>query len=143
MKYLAAYALLTLSGKKDISNSHVIQKQLTSSHSSEPSDPTSPMKTSIDALRVLRENPSTNSSPKDKRETDLVLVPHQPPQPVTIQSRRRKRIKNNKRKRKLLPHPPKKNKPTKISEISSDDSVQLFKINQKCQYLVKEYHKPI
>mgnify|MGYP000510070370 CR=1 FL=1 len=54
MKYLAAYALLTLSGKKDISNSHVIQKQLTSSHSSEPSDPTSPMKTSIDALRVLR-----------------------------------------------------------------------------------------
>ena len=74
MKYLAAYALLALSGKKDISNIWLIQKQLTSSPSSETSDLMSLTKMSIDALTASRENPFTNLSPMDKRKSDLALA---------------------------------------------------------------------
>lgn len=97
MKYLAAYALLALSGKKDISNIWFIQKQLTSSPSSETSDLMSLTKMSIDALTASRENPFTNLSPMDKRKSDLALaleplLPHQP--------KKTKKTKNNKRRKK-------------------------------------------
>ena len=60
MKYLAAYALLALSGKKDISNFDSTQKPQMSNLYSATSDLKSLTTMSIDASKVSRENPFTS-----------------------------------------------------------------------------------
>ena len=125
MKYLAAYALLTLSGKKDISNTHLIQKQPISSPSLETSDLTSLMKTSIDASTALRENPFTNSLLRDRKKSDQALELQLLLLPQMLQRRRRRKRKNNKRK--PHHHPLRKKKLTKTWETCSVDAVPLFK----------------
>ena len=125
MKYLAAYALLALSGKKDISKNTFTQRQLTSSLFSATSDRRSLTMTSTDASTPSRENPSTNSSPTDRKKSARALLPlPPPPQPRPTKNNKRRR-KSPRRRR--LPLPPRKNRPTKISETSSVDALALFK----------------
>ena len=52
MKYLAAYALLTLSGKNNISNKHIIQLPTILKHSSPASNPIPPMTNSTESLKL-------------------------------------------------------------------------------------------
>lgn len=126
MKYLAAYALLTLSGKKEISNYHSIQKLLTSRHCSARSDHRPLMMTSIESSKASRASPSTSSSPTEPRRS----AQDHPPEllPPVLPRRRRLSRKNNKRRlhpRRLpLPHPLRRRK---ISEDSSADVIALFK----------------
>ena len=123
MKYLAAYALLALSGKKDISKNSFTQRQLTSSLFSATSDRRSQTMTSTDVSTPSRESPSTNSSPTDRRKSDQApLPPHPPPRPTKNNKRRRKSPRRRK-----LPLPPRKNRLTKTSETSSVDALALFK----------------
>ena len=51
MKYLAAYALLTLSGKTNISNTYITQLPTTSKHSSPASNPMPLTTNSTELLR--------------------------------------------------------------------------------------------
>ena len=129
MKYLAAYALLTLGGKTDISSPHLIQKPQTSSLSSETSDRKSLMRTSTESSVASRERSCTSWSLRVKRESEvaplLLLLPAPP---------RRKLLKSSKRRRKSprrspLLLPPRKQL-TRISEISSVDAIALFNITR-------------
>jgi hypothetical protein len=66
MKYLAAYALLALSGKKDISTGDFIQMQRISNPYSVAFNLTPLMPKSTKSLLPSREKPSINSSLRDK-----------------------------------------------------------------------------
>lgn len=124
MKYLAAYTLLTLGGKKDISNSWSTQKPQTSSLSSETSAPKLPTRTSIESSAVSREKNSTNSSPVDLKRSEAVLLPPSlpvPPRKKKTLLKSNKRRKRSPRSRPLL-LPRKKNK-MKIWEDSSTDPI--------------------
>ena len=73
MKYLAAYSLLALSGKKDICRVEVIQLLPTSRPCWAASPPPPTTKTSTRSSVCSRASPSTNSSPQGRAV--LVLPP--------------------------------------------------------------------
>ena len=81
MKYLAAYALLTLSGKKDISTTFITQPQKILNLSSAASNAKQTMLKSKASSPTSRASQSTNSSPTAKRESEAVqhqsLIPRQ------------------------------------------------------------------
>ena len=124
MKYLAAYALLALSGKKDISTLTSTQPPMTSNLSSAASNPTPAMLKSMKWSKHSRASPFTNSSLKDKADSEM-LPPLLLAKLLRRRSRRRRRSprrrKNPRRRKSLrLKHP--KNNKTPIWEISSDDT---------------------
>lgn len=129
MKYLAAYALLALSGKKEISTPSSTQMHRILNPSSEAFNPTPPMKKSTRSSRPSEESPSINSSPKDRLASEAP-PPQLPPSPL----KRRRLLRNNSpRRRSNNPRrrsssPPRKRK-TQISEISSDDDNHYLNLN--------------
>ena len=128
MKYLAAYALLTLGGKTDISNPYLIQKPQTLSLSSETSDLRSQTKKSTESSAASRERSWTNWSLTELRRSVVLLPPLLllvPPRPRLPKSSKRRR--KNQRSRPLLP--PRKKKLTKIWVDSLTDVIDLFKIH--------------
>lgn len=102
MKYLAAYALLALGGKKDISTSKSIQPLMTSSPSLDPSALTLPTRTSRELSTPSRASPSTSWSLTD-RSALAPQAPH-PLLPLPLLPRRRP-LKNNNPRRRRLPSP--------------------------------------
>jgi hypothetical protein len=124
MKYLAAYALLALSGKKDISTHLVIQPPRTSKPSSVASHRMPLTKKSIKSSPPPRENPSISSSTTGKRDSEAPPpLPSQPRRRTLPRRRRRRRNpkRSNSPRRRLLRRLLKNNK-TQISEICSDDT---------------------
>lgn len=121
MKYLAAYALLTLGGKKDISTSHLTQPPQTWRLFSAVSSLTLLMPKSIKLSQLLRGNLFTNSSLRDKADSETVL--HLLAKLPKRRKSRRKSLKRKSRNKspRRKPHQPPKKK-TQISEISSDDT---------------------
>ena len=126
MKYLAAYALLTLSGKNNISISYPIQLPMTLKRSSPVSNPIPLTINSTELLRPWKESNFINWLLREARELDQVdqlLLLHQ------RQLRRSKLLKNNnQRRRRSL----KRSKNLKLSrlmriwEICSADFIELF-----------------
>lgn len=125
MKYLAAYALLALSGKKDICTHLFIQPLVTSKLSSAVFNHMPLMPRSIKSLKPAKENPSINSSLTDK--VDWEALP-QPPLPRLTRNKlprnrslkRKKNLKRSNSPRRLKSHL--KNNKTQILEICSDDT---------------------
>lgn len=122
MKYLAAYALLALSGKKDISTPSLIQPQAILKPCSTASNPTPQMQRSTKSSRLSRERPSINSLLTDSHvwEARLPLLPR--PRRRRLPRRRRRSPsprRKNPRRRSLRSL---KNNKTQILEISSDDT---------------------
>lgn len=124
MKYLAAYALLALSGKKDICTHQSTQPPMTSSPSSAASNPTPPMQKSTRWSMPSRVRPFTRSSLKVKAdsETLLQLVPASPPRRRPRLRRKSPRRRRNPRRRKSPRSKHPKNNKMPIWEISSDDT---------------------
>ena len=100
MKYLAAYPLLTLSGKKDISTFLFTQTSTISNPSSDPSALKPPTMTSTAASTVSRANPSTSSLLRVPRRSDPLV-----PLPLPLLARRKPLKNNNPRRRKKLRNP--------------------------------------
>lgn len=121
MKYLAAYALLSLSGKKDISTNAPTQLLRTSKDCSEASNPTQLMTRSTKLSQLSRVKPSISSSEKARPVWEARLPPlprlrrRKPPKrrrrsPSQRRRSPRRRLLKSPRRRKML-----------ISEICSDD----------------------
>jgi len=121
MKYLAAYALLALSGKKDICTSYLIQPLRILKLFSAVSSPTHLTMTSTKSSQLWRENLSINSLLKD----NFVLVAVDLLQVEELQRlpKRRRLLKNNNPRKKKNQRRKKspKSKKMKIWEVSSID----------------------
>lgn len=103
MKYLAAYALLTLSGNKNISTLVIMQLPTTSGECSAVLLLKPPTRTSTESSHCSREKMSTNSSPKDLADwapqpLSPLVVLAQPQLPRLKKSRRSKPRNNNPRR---------------------------------------------
>lgn len=127
MKYLAAYALLALSGKKDISTPPLIQLQAILKPCSPVSNPTPPMQRSTKSSTLSRESPSINSLLMDSHDWEAHL--HRLPRLRRKKPPRRRRKSQNPRKKSPRRKSPRrrswmsrKNNKTQILETSSDDT---------------------
>lgn len=122
MKYLAAYALLALSGKKDISTPPLIQPQAILKPCSTASNPTLQMQRSTKSSRPSRERPSINSSLTDSHvwEAHLPLLPR--PRRRRLPRRRRRSQSPRRKNPRRRSWRSRKNNKTQILEISSDDT---------------------
>lgn len=123
MKYLAAYALLALSGKKDISTFCSTQPPTISSLSSDLSDLKLPMTTSTELSKPSRESPSINLLLMDQS----ALEPADPLPSLLLLLLLQRRIplplpKNNNPRRRKLPNPWRNPRRRWIWEICSVDS---------------------
>ena len=123
MKYLAAYALLALSGKKDISTSHPTQPPRILNPSSVAFNPMPLMPKLTRSSTLSRARLSTSSFLRVRADSELApdLLP---PRSLTRRTIRRKKSPRR-RRRPRSPSPrrrrhPKNNK-MPIWEISSDD----------------------
>lgn len=136
MKYLAAYALLALSGKKDISTPPLTQPQATLKPCSAAFNPTPPMQRSTKSSRLSRERPSINWLLRDNHVWEAHLH--------LLRLRRRRLLRRRRRSQSLRRRSPRrrlwmmsKNNKTQILEISSDDThrhIYLF-----CSSAIKQY----
>ena len=122
MKYLAAYALLALAGKNNISTHHNTQPPKISKQSSPASNPTPTTTNSTELSRLWRENRSISWSLRVPRESELVdqllLLEAKPKK-----KRSRPPKNNNPRRRKS----PKSSRLMRIWATSSVDLIPLFK----------------
>lgn len=100
MKYLAAYALLALSGKKDISTSRSTQTPRTSRDFSAASNPTPLMQKSMRSSTLSEARPSTSSSLKDRADSATPPLPLPLRPPIRRMPRRKRRRKSLRRRRK-------------------------------------------
>lgn len=125
MKYLAAYALLALSGKKDICTHLLIQPLVTSKLSSTVFKLMPLIARSTKSLKPAKENPSINSSLTDKVDWEAHPQPLLPKLtrknlPRSRNLKRKKNLKRSNSPRKLKNHL--KNNKKQIWEICSDDT---------------------
>ena len=103
MKYLAAYALLALSGKKEISNAILTKTLEISKLFSEVFNPTPLMLKSTKSSMPLEERPSISSSLRDRVDWEAHLLLHPAIRKMLPRRRRRRKSprRNNNLKRKL------------------------------------------
>lgn len=128
MKYLAAYALLALSGKNNISTSCNTQPPMILKVCSVASNLPPPMMNLTELSSLWRESRFISLLLREPRELEQVdplpLLQAKAPLP------RRKPLKNNNPRRKKSPRrskSPKSSRLTKIWEIYSADVITLFK----------------
>lgn len=125
MKYLAAYALLALSGKKDICTHTLIQPLLTSKLSLAVFNHMPLIARSIKLSKPAKENPFTNLLLTDKAdwEAQAPPLPKLPTRNKPPRNRhpRRKSLKRSNNPRKFNQNHLKNNK-TQIWETCSDDT---------------------
>ena len=129
MKYLAAYALLALSGKNNISNTSLTQTPTISKLSSTAYKHASLTKNSTESLRHSRESHSISWLLREARKSELV------DQLLLLQAKARKRRsrlpKNNNPRRRKSPRRKKSlrlSRLMRIWEICSADFIELFKL---------------
>jgi hypothetical protein len=103
MKYLAAYALLALSGKKEISNAILIKTLEISKLFSEVFKPMPLMLKSTKLSMLLEERPSISLLLRDKLDWEAHLLLHQTIRKMLPRKRRKRKSprRNNNPKRKL------------------------------------------
>lgn len=141
MKYLAAYALLALSGKKEVSNAILTKTLEISKPSSEVSSPTPPMMKSTRSSMPSEERLFTSSLLRDRADWAAPLLLHPtrlirkmlPRRTIKRKSPRR----NNNLKRKL--RRPLRRKKMLIWEICSVDQLPIVYLNLAFFRLFKEH----